>query len=66
MTATIELPPDDRYVIFSEGGAGQPNRLIIQFKDMADMNKAHASLRKSLYDATRAYVDRRVALDQYV
>lgn len=45
---TIELPSSGDYVCFSESGAGQPARLIIQFKELDDMQQAHLSLAKSI------------------
>ncbi len=61
-TLTINLPDDDRYVVFTEAGGGQPNRLIFQFADMRQMQDALESFVKA---KNKTYVDRRVALDQY-
>lgn len=45
--AWLELP-EGKYVMFTESGAGHPCRIVIQFQDLADMQRAHGSLLAAL------------------
>lgn len=49
MTRAIVHLPDGKYVMFSEGGGGQPSRIILQFENMADMHKAMIELSNSIH-----------------